>query len=251
MSRQIPFITAHEGCEGTPGNTLLSVQAGIEADADVIEVDVRSTKDNIAVLAHDSKIRTVSGSSIPIGKLDYNDLVTMEKNNEILFDNPENKITRLSEVFNLIRSNNKILNLDAKDDASIEPLVKTVQAANMVNHVFVSGCEWIRASYLTKNHPEFQVLYNVESSLVNLWNSNMELCIQTICRHTIQAGCCGINIPYQYCTTELVEYAHVRFMPVSVWTVDKKSEMQKYIDMGVYSITTNKPRDLKNLIYDI
>lgn len=48
------LIIGHRGAAGLkPENTIASLRAGIAADADMIEFDIRLTKDGIAVLAHD------------------------------------------------------------------------------------------------------------------------------------------------------------------------------------------------------
>lgn len=242
------LITAHEGCEGSPSNTLASVLTGIKAEADIIEVDVRSTKDNVAILSHSSTIETVSGNRISLREIDFNDILILERDKLIKFEHSEGKVTRLAEVFDLIRGSNRVINLDVKDDESIESIVKTVNAENMLDHVFISGCERLRASYFKQNYPEFQVLFNVGTALSNLTETDEKTAIQTIYRYASQAGCCGINIPYQFCTPEIVNFMHRRFLPVSVWTVDDTTKMQSIIDMEVYSITTNKPGELKKLL---
>ncbi len=242
------LITAHEGCEGSAGNCITAVQTGIDAEADIIEVDVRSTKDKIAILSHSSIIETICGKKLSICDITFDDLLKMERENQIILNHRDSKITRLEEVFDLIRGENKILNLDAKEDESIEPLAKSVLKANMLDYVVISGCERLRASYLKKNYPQFQVLYNVDKSLYGLNDLDHTRTIKTIYQYAVQAGCCGINTPYRACTPELVDFAHQRFLPVSVWTVDDNTEMQKYIDMGVYSITTKKPKILRSII---
>jgi len=48
------LIIGHRGAAGlAPENTLESLQAGIDAGADMLEFDVRQTRDKILVLAHD------------------------------------------------------------------------------------------------------------------------------------------------------------------------------------------------------
>ncbi len=242
------LITAHEGSEGSISNTLDSVQAGIDSEADIIEVDVRSTKDNVALLSHGEYIVTTEDKKIKIADFTLNELLEMEKNKIFVNNGSTGKITRLVEVFELIRKNNKVLNLDVKDFNSISSLVKAVKNKNMLDHVFVSGCERESASYLSKNHPEFQVLFNVGESFRYLAERDPQAAIKTICREAVQAGCCGLNIPYQYCSQDLIEYAHLRFLPVSVWTIDDTDTMRKFLDMGVYSITTNRPGKLRKLI---
>lgn len=51
------LIIGHRGSQGTtPENTLPSLRAAIEADADMIEFDVRLTKDRVPVLYHNMRL---------------------------------------------------------------------------------------------------------------------------------------------------------------------------------------------------
>lgn len=48
------LVIGHRGAAGlAPENTLEALRAGLEADADMLEFDVRLTKDNILVIQHD------------------------------------------------------------------------------------------------------------------------------------------------------------------------------------------------------
>lgn len=48
------LVIGHRGAAGLkPENTIASLRAGMDANADVIEFDVRLTKDNVLILAHD------------------------------------------------------------------------------------------------------------------------------------------------------------------------------------------------------
>lgn len=142
------LVTAHEGSEGSPSNTLDSVKAGIEAGADIIEVDVRSTKDGIAVLSHSSVIKTVSGKRIPLVDIDLYNILEMERNGQIKFDHPGGTITKLEEVLDFIKESDLVINLDIKDDECIKSMIKTVKDQKMLDYVFISGCEKTRASFL-------------------------------------------------------------------------------------------------------
>lgn len=52
---------------------------------------------------------------------------------------------------------------------------------------------------------------------------------------------------YNLVTPSLIEEAHGLGMPVLVWTVDDRAEMVRMIDMGVDSITTNRPDLFRSL----
>ncbi len=47
------WITAHSGCEGTPDNSLASIEKGIALGADCVEIDVRADQDGKLWLTHD------------------------------------------------------------------------------------------------------------------------------------------------------------------------------------------------------
>lgn len=47
-------VIGHRGARGlAPENTLAALEAGIQASADALEIDIRVTKDNVPVLCHD------------------------------------------------------------------------------------------------------------------------------------------------------------------------------------------------------
>ena len=57
-------VTAHRGLSGVrPENTLPAFQAAVAAGTDIIEFDVRDTKDGVPVILHDAKLdRTTNGA---------------------------------------------------------------------------------------------------------------------------------------------------------------------------------------------
>ncbi len=61
-----PFgIVGHRGAKGVkPENTISAVKYAIETGVDIIEVDVRKTKDNVLILLHDPDFKRVSGKDI-------------------------------------------------------------------------------------------------------------------------------------------------------------------------------------------
>jgi glycerophosphoryl diester phosphodiesterase len=206
-----------------------SVLEGIRAGAEIIEVDVRSTIDGVAVLFHDEKIDT------EIGKAKIQDLTFDELTRVITGD----EIIRLAEVLPLIRENNRMINLDLKEDNAIDPMIRTVEQFHMRDQSIISGCERDRAVYLKQRYRPYQVLLNASVCLYKENEGNVEKFIKQTCDDAITASCCGININYLFCSEDLLEYAALRCLPVLVWTVDKLDEMKKFIGLNVHSITSH------------
>ena len=72
-SRIRPFlIVGHRGAPllAPPGNTVASLQKAVEVGAQMLEVDVRRTRDDVLVLDHDA-VRHVAGQETPISAQSY------------------------------------------------------------------------------------------------------------------------------------------------------------------------------------
>ena len=103
MKPSFPLITAHSGFDGTEPNTVESAVIGIEAGADFIEVDVRATKDNIAVSFHDEIITAGSRGSFRISDLTFAELVALVDNGE-LSPSQRTRIVRVEELIEAVRA---------------------------------------------------------------------------------------------------------------------------------------------------
>jgi glycerophosphoryl diester phosphodiesterase len=69
-------IIGHRGARGlAPENTIASIEKAIQHGVDEIEVDVRMTKDHVAVLHHDSHVTDPSGAEVAIKHTKYVDLL--------------------------------------------------------------------------------------------------------------------------------------------------------------------------------
>lgn len=69
-------IIGHRGARGlAPENTITSIEKAIKYNVDAVEIDVRMTKDNVAVLHHDPAIVDPSGSEISIRHASYAELL--------------------------------------------------------------------------------------------------------------------------------------------------------------------------------
>ena len=70
-----PVLTAHATYIGRfPENSLLGVQGAIDAGADMVEMDVRTTRDNVPVLHHDESIERTANAKGIVREMTYNEL---------------------------------------------------------------------------------------------------------------------------------------------------------------------------------
>ena len=98
VSRIQPFsIIGHRGAPMLvpPGNTLASLQRAIEVGAQMVEVDVRSTQDDVLVVDHEA-VRYFNGFETPLRERTYDEWKHLPTDAQV-------PLTTLEEVFALVR----------------------------------------------------------------------------------------------------------------------------------------------------
>lgn len=242
----MPLITAHSGCENSADNTVSSIRTGVAAGAHSVEIDVRCTSDEKLILMHDAEIPTHSRGVVRVSDVTFPELLELQEQEELLFKHPHMEITLLETALELAASREIMLNIDVKDNASAESVVPTVKRHDMEHQVVLSGCDAVRARRIRSAHPQMQVLLNAE--LPPRSSDGAVDRARDVCRDATDAGCCGINIDFRQCSRELVSAAQLRYLPVSVWTVDSPEDMREMMELGVFAITTYHPSRLLSLI---
>ncbi|UUZ94779.1 hypothetical protein LJK87_09770 [Paenibacillus sp. P25] len=243
--KPFPLITAHSGCEGTPDHTMLSLETALRLGADVVEEDIRVTRDGVLVLAHDDAVRLPDGSEYRISRTLYDDLRELEiavRHGEL---ESTIRLLRLEEILPLIQAFGKIINLDLKVDESIEPVSVVIEKNGLYDQAILSGCEIDRALQVQRFNPKLRKLLNADIQLFHTLEY-MDAVIQT-CEDALRASCFGINIHYQYVRPESLQAAEERNLPVCVWTINEVPEMKRFIEAGVHSITTRSVSALSKL----
>ena len=227
-------VIAHRGfwkTEGSAQNSIMALEKAAEAQLYGSEFDVLMTADGKVVVNHDSSIEGMVIAETPYKKL---------KN--IRIKNGE----KLPTLKNYLKKGKKLdiqLILEAKplptkemEDEAIAKMVKMVKKMGLEKQVEYISFSLNMCEQLAKLTPESKIAY-LEGDI-----APAEL---------KKKGINGIDYHYSVIFNkhpEWVKEAHDLGMKVNVWTVNKESDMQKLIDMGVDYITTDQPLEAKQLI---
>ncbi|MBB6733047.1 glycerophosphodiester phosphodiesterase [Cohnella zeiphila] len=228
-----PLITAHAGCMDTPQNSIESIFAGLKHGADIVEDDIRATKDGALVLSHDDAIQLSDGRQLRISALTLQELSTL----------PQSPIVELRSALRIVKETGVLMNLDVKDDASLEPLADLIAALGMTDQVFLTGCEHPRAMLARSRAPLLRKLLNVQA--VSFAAKAPEEAVRQACEEAESAGCFGLNVPYPLVSDNLLKRAEEAGLPLYVWTVDEPMRMKRCAEWGVQSITTRNVATLQ------
>ena len=131
------IVVAHRGdWRNAPENSLQAIENCIKMGVDMVEIDVRETKDGQLILMHDETIdRTTTGSG-KVADLNWNYLQTLQLRDGIGHETPH-KIPTLEEALRLCKD--KILvNLDKSYDI-FEKCYKVIQETGTEEQVIIKG----------------------------------------------------------------------------------------------------------------
>jgi len=220
---------AHRGdsskfCE----NTIVAIQSAIDAGADIVEIDVRITKDNQVIVLHDSTLERLWGVSDSVSQLDWKFISGL--------GDSENRIPLLSEVLKLFVNTSTILMIDMEEADPAEPTFDIVLSGPMsLNQIFwcgnLNGMKRIRqlSSEARIWMPWNEIAVPMQSEIDDLKPEY-------------------INLHYSFVTKNRVEDFRALGLKTAVWTVDDQATMRWAHAIGVDSVTTNELELLQTTI---
>lgn len=248
------LVQGHRGARAVrPENTIPAFEYAIAAGADVLELDMAVTKDNVLVVSHDPflnpKICRGPGGSNVIHELTLAELKKWDcgalKNPEFPKQQPAPGATvpTLDEVFDLAGRGTFEFNIETKifkDKPELTPppaefarlVVDTVQRHKLEARVIVQSFDFRTLHEVKRIAPEIRLsaLYSVGfRNFVDLAR---------------EAGATIVSPYYLLVTKGRVEEAHKAGLQVVPWTVDSPGDWDRMIDAGVDAIITDDPAEL-------
>lgn len=244
------FVIAHRGASAYyPENTLSAFEAAIEMNADMIELDVLITKDNVPIVFHDEKLdQKTNGKGLvvdhilaEIKKLDAGSWFGEKFKNE--------RIPTLREALELTKD--KILvNIEIKTEAvtdRTEPgivkiVLDLVEELQMSDQVIISSFD-------------YRVLERIRNS-----NSSVKVAMlyerrQSYGREPVVLvdvyGVDAFNVSNRELADSWVTQLNDNNIPFFVYTVNDPALMRSLIRKGAKGIFTDKPDVLIDIVDEV
>ena len=250
------LVIAHRGGRSLgPESTLHTFQRAIEVGADVLEMDIRATRDNHLVVFHDATLGRTTDGNGQIADFLLSELESLDAGFHWSPDNGKTyplrarsiRIPSLDEVFQTFPE--AMMNLEIKDARPIvaATLCDLIKKRNMSNNVMVACFD---AGVLKKFRRQCpQVATSAGFSEVAAFFALQRLRLQSI----YSPPAIALQVPEKYDDTtvvnrQFVKAAHERNMSVHVWTVNDADDMRRLIDVGVDGIMTDYPQLLIKIL---
>lgn len=237
-----PQIVAHRGFSGRyPENTRIAIEGAIALGVDMVEIDVRLSRDRIPVIFHDAKLGHNTPCPHRVDELTASELKMLDiglwRGDEFLNE----RILTLDEALDLVHRRIPI-NLDIKTSAAIGSVVAAVRERKMIDDVVLSGCSWAQARRVRQLEPHLHVLMNVDGllgTLLRLCSARLALLISRLQVRITKVT--GLNVGHRMAADHFIRSAAARNLPVWTWTVDDPTRALQLVKLGAISITSNWP----------
>lgn len=220
---------AHRGASGhAPENTLEAFRKAVELGADVVEFDVRTTKDGIIVVIHDGDIsRTTDGSG---HVRDF----SLAQIRQFHTANGEN-IPTFQEVLDVLKGK-CTCKIDIKEPGIVVEII-TVLRKNGIRGSIITSQIFSVSEKARQLCPEIR-------TEAGGFKENIPVEEMILSAKRINADIIGPH--YRITTKQLVENAHKNGLEVHVWPVDDIGTIERMKETGVDGITTGFPERVKS-----
>lgn len=225
----IPLVIAHRGdASESLENSIEAVHRALSYPVDMIELDVRKSRDNVLYVMHDKFTGRTAEKNINI------EHSTSDVISKLQLINGE-QIPTLDDVIRTV-AGSAGLNFEIKSDNAGILLAKYFASSDYPGYVLSSSFkeDEVRAVQHILPAMPVAVIYDVFSA-------------DEAARYK-EKGYGIISLRKNTVSEKLLAACHDQKIDVYVWTVDEEDEMRKFISWGVDGIYSNKPGVLKALL---
>ncbi len=231
-----PLNIAHRGASGTfPENTLRAFVAAIDAGADMCELDVRLSRDGVAVVIHDETVDRTTDGRGAVAAMTLESLKRLDAGARFAPEFRGERIPTLDEVFKLTAGR---CGLDVElKVAGVEAAVcGIIRSHRALETSMVSSFDWNALGRARAIEPALRVGLLAENRP------------QRLLEAAVAMKADAVNPRFQMVNAEFCFAAHARGLKVYAWTVDAPGAMRALIASGVDAIATNYPERMRKLL---
>ncbi len=228
-----------------PGNTLEAAVNALSVGADILELDIHLTADNILVVRHDETIDSTTNGTGRIDEMTLAELSIFDVGFH-KYDYPEKvaekgiRIPTLESLFVALPSNRFLIELKPEDPKAGQYLCQLVRKHGLVNQVLVGSFHSSVLREFRQQCPEIPTSLGEEEALWMVVLSWLGL------GHLYDPPGYSVQLPFEQggiriVTRSLVENARELNLKLDVWTINNTRVMTDLIGFGVDGIITDRP----------
>lgn len=211
---------------------MVAFQTAVDMGYRYIETDVHATSDGILLAFHDATLDRATDGTGAIAARPLSELKAVK----IAGREPIPTLAEILSAWPALR-----VNIDAKSDTCVGPLVTAINAHRAWDRVCVAAFSPVRIRTLrSRLDPRVATAYAAaEVAALRLLPSRAAR--RSVLGRQAQAAQVPVRRgPVEIVTADFVSRAHDLGKHVHVWTIDAPAEMHRLLDMGVDAIMTDR-----------
>lgn len=214
------LILGHRGSpREAPENTLRSFDLALQSGADGVELDVRPSRDGVAVIAHDDLLQVGKRARRRISRLDWPAIQRLT----------EAAVPCFEQVVAWAAASGAWLNVEIKATGVEDEVVARVRETGVAERVIVSSFE---AEVVRR-------VGAIDSGIVRYYLT--KTWDEPARRRLDLAGAAGVCLRDDAATATALAELHDRGFPVIVWTVNDRARIRDLVAAGVAGIISDDP----------
>ncbi|SMH38459.1 glycerophosphoryl diester phosphodiesterase [Rathayibacter oskolensis] len=245
LSGPRPRVIAHRGFDlDGPGNTLESFRRALDAGADLLESDVRSSVDGVAFLQHDGEIVERGGRRHRVDRLRAEELSKLE------LVGGEHPVS-LADALRLLPLAR--FNLDVKSADAIAPTVRAVREARAEHRVLVASFSEARRARTLRALPGAATSASALRFVLALVAAHLGATpLIEYALHGIDA----LQVPERVLGLAVAEPRILRRLrstgcEIHLWTVNDPDRMRELLRLGVDGLITDRTDLAREAVDDL
>ncbi len=224
-----PLVIAHRGDSSRAlENSLEAFRLALSVPVDMIEFDVRKSRDNNLYVMHDKETGRTADSNIDIEQSLSDDI------NRVRLKNGE-PIPRLNDVLALVAG--KVgLNIEIKSEGAGALTAAHIVGTGYPGRLMISSFkerELIDAKRVMPSVPAAGIFDAFAPSEVSAYRAK---------------GYAVISLNRKTVSRELITSCHSSNIEVYVWTVDKQEDAEKFVFWGADGVYSNNPGMIRRIV---
>lgn len=222
-------VVAHRGAAGrAPENTIASVRAAIEDQADWVEIDVQESRDGEIVVIHDSDFMKLAGLDLKVWEGSMAQIGSVDVGSWFGSDYSGERVPTLADVLDECAGRTRVL-IELKyygHDRQLEQrVVDIVEKSEMVNDVAIMSLKFNAIQKIRKLRPDWTV--GLLSAQVIGSMANLDVDFLAVNRSMASRAFVASN--------------QAAGKKVFVWTINDRLALFTMLSLGVDGIITDEP----------
>ena len=208
-------------------NTIEAFQSAVSLGYLYLETDLRETSDGKIITFHDPNLKRITGANITISETKFSDIRMRRLPSREIIPTIDELLEEFPDSF---------FNMDLKVNQIEEKVLKKINSHNALERVCLGSFNSRTIKKINSLEPKILTSMGISQVIMYKFfqKKNLSKLIQIPTRWN------GIKV----ITKKFIDRLHNDGLKVHVWTINKETEMQSLIDLGVDGIMTDNASGL-------